>query len=649
MITSLLLALALVTQTPGHPDRAFDPAEQKASTDALIAKNNARNAASAAKFKAERDAFVAKQKAINPNYGKSDYNDPTRNWIYQDPVPAAKAQAEQALKAAQRNPDARRNAISAQLKVERLSRFDPDAMKVWMKLTGGCDIPTEPGDEWRYLYQEMVNADNHTNPRRQGVARDARGMYGEIWKNHRTNLGRDMFRPWIREEITKHIKPQDQLIIDEAKVEVVKQEDAASPLAPVIQDVRTFSRRIFARYNELCDLRGNGLRFDSRFQEIQTELNALRGTTVTWPATVTKINGEGDYEPGVHIGAHIPWDNSGGLNVHFVPADQHGDEYLLYSTHISKQYAGSLKVGDVIRIRGTINQSLFPNPSGRHPYSGPSHGYYRQNAFDYHISLANTRVVEPGAAVVSDTPPELIDINAMERLALAMQREIDAAGTNDIRLQQTLSEVQSQLHAYVGSTVTWLWRVDKIEQTPAARLILFPSNPGGALHETRLEQNNPPFASYGYLRIGTDISGEYAARLSRGDAIKIRGTITACGLGARNIIIIRIGSAVAADDPALAAPILAQPPQNTTRPTDAERDAKMVETTRKIQALENDLKTVQIQWQNMALRCRCVIQCFDLYRTYKEELSYTTEPPRFQLLKDNMKKTEAIIKWLSGK
>jgi len=75
----------------------------------------------------------------------------------------------------------------------------------------------------------------------------------------------------------------------------------------------------------------------------------------------------------------------------------------------------------------------------------------------------------------------------------------------------------------------------------------------------------------------------------------------------------------------------------------------MAETTRKIQALETNLKTVEANWQNMALRHRCMMQCFDLYRTYQAELSYTTDPARAQLLKDNMGKTEAIVKWLNGK
>ena len=172
---------------------------------------------------------------------------------------------------------------------------------------------------------------------------------------------------------------------------ILQEPDTAQPLTVVASDVRALSKRVFALCKELSDLGAiNGLKFNTRFAEVQAELRTLNGTLVTWPATVTRISDDSDYEPGVHVKTVIPWAPGGcgliGFYVHFVPADVHGDEYLSYGVHISMRYAASLKVGDIIRIHGVIDKSLLEAPNN---YS------HKLQGFGYNISLTESHAVEP--------------------------------------------------------------------------------------------------------------------------------------------------------------------------------------------------------------------------------------------------------------
>ena len=245
--------------------------------------------------------------------------------------------------------------------------------------------------------------------------------------------------------VAKNFPEVSPIANDEAtkSIPIIQVPDSNAPIMVVAQDIRALSKRIFALYNELCDIKAqNGLKFASRFQEVQEELRTLHGITVTWPATVTKISDESDYEPSVHISARISWANSGGLNVHFVPADQHGEEYLSYSTNISKRYAGSLKVGDIIRIHGTIDKSLLPDPN---------YGYHRQQAFDYHISLTESYAVEPATITAATVKAD---------------REVDK--------QKAIDDLRAKLQAISLRKPRWPGELLELESNTMIQL-----NPGG--------------------------------------------------------------------------------------------------------------------------------------------------------------------------
>jgi hypothetical protein len=186
-------------------------------------------------------------------------------------------------------------------------------------------------------------------------------------------------------------------------VPVIKEPGSTASLAFVAQDVRVLSRRIAALYDELCDIKAiNGMKFAKRFQEVQAELGTLRGITVTWPATVIEVTEEHGFAPGVYASLGLQLPNAGSFAAYFVPRYNEGNRHqeanlLLYSVNISKHYAESLRTGDVIRIRGTINRSLLPT------YNDRPVGSYKQSGLHYSIDLTGSSVVEAGAN--TPTPP----------------------------------------------------------------------------------------------------------------------------------------------------------------------------------------------------------------------------------------------------
>jgi len=128
--------------------------------------------------------------------------------------------------------------------------------------------------------------------------------------------------------------------------------------------------------------------------------------------------------------------------------------------------------------------------------------------------------------------------------------ELAASSVNGLRHQAKQAEVNARLAPLVGTEVTWSWRVRSIEPAgehiayqdrdvrwPRARIILQESKlHGGRFDEIsndiHLVQNEGGLMGNGadYLMVGLDCSEEYASKISAGDDILVRGTITVAEL-----------------------------------------------------------------------------------------------------------------------
>jgi len=133
--------------------------------------------------------------------------------------------------------------------------------------------------------------------------------------------------------------------------------------------------------------------------------------------------------------------------------------------------------------------------------------------------------------------PEFTSLKAMEQRLKQYNIDFERAIGNGIRLQQKAKDAQNQLRACVGHTVTWEFKVINIipagvEHGGHLDGVAFPGmvTVSSGIYGLSLvhEANAGPWRGQECLEIGTDISEEYASKLSKGDTIRIRGTLTKC-------------------------------------------------------------------------------------------------------------------------
>jgi len=268
-----------------------------------------------------------------------------------------------------------------------------------------------------------------------------------------------------------------------------------------------------------------------------------------------------------------------------------------------------------------------------------------------------------GSFTARNDSPEFTDIKVMGARIHSMLLGLKEASANGIRLQKKLSEIQSQLHTCIGRTVIWPWKVAEIQPagfsqyghiSTRTRVLLRPMGyanvPGTIASEVsniRLEQDSVhdmdpnrdtrDATGWEYLEVRTNISEEYATRISKDDIIKIRGTITICE--PYRGVCIRIGNPMAIDPNE---PNAASDPINHSSNTDLHeiRKARAATLIAYITTLGNTIDQLNASGQNPRNYWRNIIDAQnELLGIYHAELPGAAgDPEATQTLQSNITK-----------